>query len=115
MLLQNVLEVFEFIGSKGMTVFAENLKEGKGVRCEMKVILGHRTLMMSCCLDRGILCDRSRFEKKTTGTGLRPVERTLTFNISRVATCSLDRTYVYRRQPAHTLPKVRRRTASSSL
>jgi hypothetical protein len=64
--LQNVLEIFEFIGSKGMTVFAENLKEERGVRCEMKVILGHRTLMMSCCLDRGILWDRSRFEKKTS-------------------------------------------------
>ena len=36
-----------------MTVFAENLK-GEGVRCGMKVILGCRTLMMSCCLDKGI-------------------------------------------------------------
>ena len=49
-----------------MAVFAENLKWERGVRCDgTRSILRHRTLMMSCCLDTGIL------ERSILGSSLR--------------------------------------------
>jgi hypothetical protein len=62
MILQDILEVLEFIGSERMAIFAENLIKKEECAVGRNKILGHHTRMIICCLETGIIvCSYSLF------------------------------------------------------
>ena len=54
MILQDILEVLEFIGPERMAIFAENLIKKEECAVGRDKILGHHTRMIICCLETGI-------------------------------------------------------------